>query len=208
MSEFKILSISEQIAVHLRREIARGRWSGRMPGRNELARQLGVGITNVEVALRQLEDEGKLVAQGAGRMRRIAAIAQYSDKRRIRVAILGYERSTMSDGIFSEAVHVLREAGHDAFFTRSSLVEMGMNVKRIASPAGNHRVVCPAAGTGVRPLWAPTGRPTCQCRTGQGAGLCRSGAAVDRTRAPEDRHALPTGPKAAGAWHPRAGVPR
>jgi DNA-binding LacI/PurR family transcriptional regulator len=133
MSHFKILSASEQIMVHLRGEIARGRWSERMPGRNELARQLGVGSTNVDVALRQLEAEGQLVAQGAGRMRRIAATAQYSDKRRLRVAILAYEKSTQNESILSETVHVLREAGHDAFFTRSSLLEMGMNVKRIAS---------------------------------------------------------------------------
>ena len=148
MSEFKTLSISEQIVVHLRGEIARGRWSGQMPGRNELARQLGVGITNVEGALRQLEGEGQLIAQGAGRMRRIAAVSQYSAKRRIRVAILAYETSTQSDSILSETVHILREAGHDAFFTRSSLLEMGMNLKRIASLVGRTEadawIVCSA----------------------------------------------------------------
>ena len=136
MSHFKILSASEQIVVHLRHEIARGRWSERMPGRNELARQLGVGSSNVDVALRQLEAEGQLVAQGAGRMRRIAATTQYSDKRRLRVAILAYEKSTQNESILSETIHDLREAGHDAFFSRSSLLDMGMNVKRIASLVG------------------------------------------------------------------------
>lgn len=131
MSELKILSIPEQIAVHLRGEITRGRWAGLMPGRTELARQFGVGITSMEEALRQLEREGLLVAQGAGRMRRIVGSTRGRDKRRLRIAIMAYEQSTVSEGIFAEATHALREAGHDAFFTRSSLLELGMNVGRV-----------------------------------------------------------------------------
>lgn len=148
MSELKILSIPDQIAAHLRGEITRGRWTGQLPGRNELARQLEVGITSVEEALRQLEGEGVLVAQGAGRMRQIVDTTRYTDKRRLRIALLGYEKSTVSEGIFSEAAHVLREAGHDAFFTRNSLLELGMNVRRVASQVGKTEadawIVCSA----------------------------------------------------------------
>jgi DNA-binding LacI/PurR family transcriptional regulator len=132
MSALRILSISEQIAAHLRGEIARGRWSGRMPGRKELAREYEVGISSMEEALRELEKEGVLVGQGAGRMRRIPGSARGIDKRRLRIAVLAYERSSLTHPIVSEAVHVLREAGHDAFFTRSSLVDLGMNVRRVA----------------------------------------------------------------------------
>lgn len=148
MSELRILSIPEQIAAHLRGEITRGRWRGLMPGRNELARQFEVGITSVEEALRQLEGEGLLAAQGAGRMRRIAGSTRGSAKRRLRIAIMAYERSTVSEGIFSEAAHVLREAGHDAFFTRTSLLELKMNVRRVASLVGKTEadawIVCSA----------------------------------------------------------------
>ena len=136
MSALRILSISEQIAAHLRGEIARGRWSGMMPGRKELARQCEVGINSMEEALRELEKEGVIASQGAGRMRRITGSARGIDKRRLRIAVLAYERSGLSDPVFSEAVHVLREAGHDAFFTRSSLVDLGMNVSRVACLVG------------------------------------------------------------------------
>lgn len=149
MNDLKILSIPEQIAAHLRGEIARGRWSGAMPGRNELAQQFGVGITSMEQALRQLERQGLLIAQGAGRTRRVAVENRYTGKRGIRVAILAYERPTVNEEIFSEAVHLLREAGHDAFFTRSSLMELGMNVRRVAGHVGKTEtdawIVCSAS---------------------------------------------------------------
>ncbi len=132
MSALRILSISEQIAAHLRSEIARGRWSGTMPGRKELAGQYQVGINSMEEALRELETEGVIASQGAGRMRRITGSAQGIHKRRLKIAVLAYERSSLSAPVISEAVHVLREAGHDAFFTRSSLVDLGMNVTRVA----------------------------------------------------------------------------
>jgi DNA-binding LacI/PurR family transcriptional regulator len=133
MSELRLLSIPEQIAAHLRGEIARGRWSGMIPGRSELARQYEVGITSMEEALRELEKEGVIASQGVGRMRRVTGSARAFQKRRLRIAVLPYERSSLSEQIFSEVLHVLREAGHDAFFTRSSLVELGMNVRRVAS---------------------------------------------------------------------------
>ena len=136
VSALRILSISNQIAAHLRGEIARGRWSGMMPGRKELARQYEVGITSMEEALRELEKEGVIASQGTGRMRRITGSARDIDTRRLRIAVLGYERSSPSDPVFSEAIHVLREAGHDAFFTRSSLVDLGMNVRRMAGLMG------------------------------------------------------------------------
>jgi DNA-binding LacI/PurR family transcriptional regulator len=132
MNELRIRSMPEQIAAHLREELGRGRWSGTMPGRIELARQLGVGITSMEEALRQLQREGVLAPQGAGRMRRILVSQGDVAQRRLRIAILAYERSSLGQGIISEAVHVLREAGHDAVFSRSSLLELGFDVKRIA----------------------------------------------------------------------------
>lgn len=66
MSTIRFLSITEQVAVHLRGELLRGRWSGVMPGKHHLAEELGVNNKTVESALRQLEAEGLLVAQGGG----------------------------------------------------------------------------------------------------------------------------------------------
>jgi len=132
MSVLRILSMPEQIAAHLRAEIARGRWSGTMPGRHELARQLGVGISSVEEALRQLEGEGLLAKQGAGRMRRILVSSAESTGHRLRIAVLTHERATLKEGYMIELIHRLREAGHEAFFPRASLLELGMDPKRIS----------------------------------------------------------------------------
>jgi DNA-binding LacI/PurR family transcriptional regulator len=132
VSKLNILSVSDQIVAHLRSEILSGKWRGLMPGRNELARLFDVGISSVEDALRQLETEGLLAAQGAGRQRRIVENAQGARRRQLRIAILSYESSSLRGGIFSEVAHELREVGHDAFFTNTSLLEMDMNVRRVA----------------------------------------------------------------------------
>lgn len=132
MSRLKILSVSDQIATHLRHEIQGGVWHGSMPGRHELARLLDVGISSVEAALYQLEKEGFLADQGAGRPRRIIENAGNKLNRQLRIAILSHEKSNLSGGIFSEVAHGLRESGHDAFFTGTSLLEMDMNVQRVA----------------------------------------------------------------------------
>lgn len=132
MSKLNILSVSDQIAAHLRHEIQCGNWHGSIPGRNELARQLDVGISSVENALCQLEKEGLLADQGAGRPRRIIENTGNRLNWPLRIAILCYEKSNLSGGIFSEVAHSLRESGHDAFFTGTSLEEMDMNVQRVA----------------------------------------------------------------------------
>lgn len=136
MSELKILSIPEQIAQYLRGELAKGRWSGALPGRFELARQLGVGISSMEEALRQLERDGVLSSQGAGRMRQIV-VSKHSGRRRLRIAIQLYEPQDLSDNYMIELLHLLWEAGHDAFFARSTFAELGMSVNRLARSVKN-----------------------------------------------------------------------
>ena len=66
MKALRILSaaeqVAEQVAAHLREQLARGMWTGRMPGGDGLAPSLGVGRMTVEAALRQREDEGLQIA--------------------------------------------------------------------------------------------------------------------------------------------------
>lgn len=132
MKNLQILSVAEQIAAHLREEITSGRRSGTMPGRSELAKLFDVGITSMEQALRQLEAEGLLAPQGNGLSRTITKSSLTSVKPTLRIAILGYDPTTANEGTFSDAYHVLLEAGHDVFFTRKSLIEMNFELKRIA----------------------------------------------------------------------------
>ncbi|MFK7910825.1 MAG: GntR family transcriptional regulator, partial [Akkermansiaceae bacterium] len=69
--DFRALTASEQLAAHLKKELSRGAWTGFMPGEERLLAQFGVGQGTVRAALRQLENEGLLVAEGQGRRRKI-----------------------------------------------------------------------------------------------------------------------------------------
>ena len=71
MSNLEVFTIAEQVANHLRQEIQRGLLQGLMPGRNELATQLGFNGKTIEAALKLLERGGVLQSQGPGRKRRI-----------------------------------------------------------------------------------------------------------------------------------------
>ena len=50
-----MLTAAEQVGEHLRAELCRGAWGGRMPGGARLAVELGVGRDTVEAALQILE---------------------------------------------------------------------------------------------------------------------------------------------------------
>ena len=131
MSAPKFLTITEQVAAHLRNEILRGRWSTTMPGRNQLAPELGVNRKTAEAALRQLEHEGILVGRGAGSKRLIVLPEGASALRPLQVAILDYDPLGQTEGYKSELRHLLEEAGHHAFIAPSSLTELGMKVSRV-----------------------------------------------------------------------------
>ena len=64
MGALRVLTAAEQVGEHLRAELCRGAWGGRMPGGARLAVELGVGRDTVEAALQILEQLGMLVPQG------------------------------------------------------------------------------------------------------------------------------------------------
>lgn len=132
MAELRFLSKIEQLAAFLRAELTGGRWEGAMPGRMELAAELGLNERTVEEALRQLEKEGVLVPQGAGR-RRLIARAEQPEKAVLRVKILAYEPSDRRQPMFIDLLHRLREQGHEVAFAEKSLQDLGMDVKRVAA---------------------------------------------------------------------------
>jgi hypothetical protein len=129
MEAFRVLTAAEQVGEHLRAELYRGAWGGRMPGGSRLATELGVGRDTVEAALQILERDGLLVPQGAGRRRRIE-LPEGRVARPMRVAILVTEDSGADYMI--DLRHLLAEAGHVPFHPAKTLVELGMDAGRVA----------------------------------------------------------------------------
>lgn len=133
MKVWRVLTAAEQVGEHLRAELCRGAWGGRMPGGSRLAVELGVGRDTVEAALQMLEREGLLVPQGAGRRRRIV-LPERKGARPLRVAILDYDLPAveLAEGYMAELLHLLGEAGHSVFYADKCLLELGMDVGRVA----------------------------------------------------------------------------
>ena len=71
MKSVQILSATEQVTAHLRKEMMRGALGQEMPGVCNLAAQLGVNHKTVQAAMRLLERKGLLQRRGAGRRRKI-----------------------------------------------------------------------------------------------------------------------------------------
>ena len=126
------LSITDQVADRLRAEILRGRWADTLPGKHQLAAELGVNNKTVESAIRQLEADGLLVPQGAGRRRRINPKGGKSS-RTLRVAILTIDlEADRKTGYIVDLHHLLFEAGHTVFYAPQSLTELRFDLKKIA----------------------------------------------------------------------------
>lgn len=131
MSGIRLLSHAEQMAAYLRAELGKGRWSGSMPGVLQLERDLGVNRNTLEAALRLLEQDGWLVAQGVGKRRKIN-MQQEALPNALRVAMLYYERSDPGRGYMIDLLHRLEEAGHAPFSAGATLVDLGMKTRRVA----------------------------------------------------------------------------
>lgn len=126
-------SITDQVTAYLREELSCGRWTGEMPGQNHLVDLLTVSNKTVELALRQLEVEGVLVGQGAGRKRRIVTPDGGLKRPSQQVAVLDYETvEGIAGGWVQGTLNELTAAGHDAFMASKTLIEMKMDVSRIA----------------------------------------------------------------------------
>jgi DNA-binding LacI/PurR family transcriptional regulator len=125
-------SITTQVTEHLRTHLLQGRWQGALPGRDQLASELGVNRKTVEAALRQLEKEKLLINPGQGKRRRIKPGASRASNS-LRVALLLSHRSEQGWEVITEILHRLRQAGHEAFYAEKTLGELGMKPSRVAS---------------------------------------------------------------------------
>lgn len=132
MSTFRIQTASEQFAAHLRGELRRGAWHGKMRGSDRLAAEYGIGPHTVEAALRQLEQEGLLANEGRRRGRRIVARRDRMAKPCLRVEILGYEPLQVNKAYTTELRRRLTAAGHEVSFSAKTLTELNMKIPRIS----------------------------------------------------------------------------
>jgi DNA-binding LacI/PurR family transcriptional regulator len=127
------LSLADQVTEHLRAEILRGRWSDTLPGKHQLADELGVNNKTVEASLRQLENSGLLLAQGAGRNRLINPRHRNSS-RALRIAILLNDHQIdEKTKILLETKHGLHAAGHTLIIPPKSLASMRFDPKSVAA---------------------------------------------------------------------------
>ncbi|PXA04416.1 hypothetical protein DDZ13_07750 [Coraliomargarita sinensis] len=125
----KTYTIPEQVANHLRNEMARGRWLNEMPGRDALAKKLGVSPRSVQSALDILEKEGSLVPQGQGRSCLINLKKNRKRTQAIRIAVLYY--SSLDLSLEYELRHELERLGYTVTFPSKGLHELGMKTTRI-----------------------------------------------------------------------------
>jgi DNA-binding LacI/PurR family transcriptional regulator len=125
-------SLTDQVTDLLRQGILGGRWRGTLPGRNRLAEEIGCCHGTMEQAMRRLAREGLLVSQGAGQRRRINLEGGAKRESPLRVVILLYEHSDQMTSYLVELVHRLQSAGHEAAFSTKSMLDLGMDAKRIA----------------------------------------------------------------------------
>lgn len=131
MKHKRFSSVAEQVAQVLRDGLRQGRWQGSMPGRTRLAEELGVNHKTANAALKILETEGVLVSRGAGRVREIVGVSEFTHSS-LRVAILLYEPWDRLVHYIVDLRHQLAEAGHLAQYADKTLCELGMNVDRVA----------------------------------------------------------------------------
>jgi DNA-binding LacI/PurR family transcriptional regulator len=132
MNSYHKTSVPEQVAVHLRREMEEGRLAGVMPGVLRLETELGVNRKTVEAALRILEKDGWLVSQGAGKRRRIRGQAEKQASRPLKVGLLLYDKNDQRESYVLDLRHALHEQGHAAHHPLKTLMDMRMEVGRIA----------------------------------------------------------------------------
>jgi hypothetical protein len=128
---FRLRTYAEQVAEHLRSGILAGRWTGELPGEDRLGAELNVNHTTVGTAIRQLEKEGLLVNRGAGRPRGIR-MPKNAAAPSMRIAILLYEGIDRKLDYNVDLQHRLIEAGHLPSIPPKALVDLRMDVKRIA----------------------------------------------------------------------------
>ena len=131
MNPFRQKSTCDQLADHLRQEILNRTLTGAMPGIKQLVQRLGVSSSALTAAMKQLEHEGLIVSQG-DRRKRLIVPSKGTTAASLRVGVLLYDASSALRYDTMTLSHELTKAGHTVIFASKSMVELGMDVERIA----------------------------------------------------------------------------
>lgn len=133
MGNFRLRSAAEQVAAHLRSELAGGVWREEMPGESALAKGLGVNPKTVQAAISLLVRDGLLESQGERKPRRIRQLADTTARRSLRVGMLLGDAFDRKAEYITEVHHQLSVRGHAPFFVRKTLSDLGQDAGRVAA---------------------------------------------------------------------------
>jgi len=125
-------NVTDQVVEILREGMLTGRWQDTLPGRDQLAAELGVSHTTMEAAMRRLAKDGMLVSQGAGKRRRIVLPEGKTIQPHFDVNILLYESVDRYSPLLMGMLDQLNKNGITAKFASKSLLDLGMNAKRVS----------------------------------------------------------------------------
>ncbi len=128
---FKILAPSEQVAIHLRGLLLKGRWTGELPGTPTLSAELDVDRKTIMAALKTLEREGLVQPQGPGRPCLIHP-PQKKPNSHLNIRLIPYESSNHQSPMILKFMNLIEESQHHISMTSSSLTELGMDVSKVA----------------------------------------------------------------------------
>ena len=186
------LSVPELTAAHLREGLSRGRWSGTLPGAARLAKELDVAPATIRAALRLLEAEGLLTGRGLGRGRGIVANVAGALAPPLRVGILRHDArptdNAQTSAVLIEIIHSLERAGHTAFLSRESQLELRHDVRRIARELAGTPADAWVIESGSRELleWCAAQTVPCLALYGRTGGLALARAGPDKIPACRD----------------------
>jgi DNA-binding transcriptional regulator YhcF (GntR family) len=130
MDDFQLKSSADQLADHLKQQIALGNFQNHMPGAPSMASALGVDHRLVISAFEILEQEGLLLSEGVGKRRRIV----FSDKQKtplMRFQIFIYEECDRQLFYLVDLQHKLMNAGHICAFSSVTLKGLGMDLVKL-----------------------------------------------------------------------------
>ena len=124
--------VTDQGTELLRKGMREGRWRGTLPGRYQLAEELGVNHKTVEAAAQRLIQEGLLIAQKPPLRRRIVLPEGAAPKRlNLRVRLLPYESASRASGHWLKLLDRLKLSGLAADFARKTLLDLRMQPDRV-----------------------------------------------------------------------------